>query len=173
MLWQVSHKVIKLSGELPPVFRDSRWWTFKTLSFDLPLQYLHLWLSLYKTYSRTFQKSDWTPCWYSAPFISGFFIFWISKLATSTTIFPIGKNLCSFAMSVKWHSSFDFIDGGSHFSVRFRFENLAFLYRNFLERRVRLVSLRVDKFSTKSVLSSALHSKRTWSFVVIDNPIFS
>ena len=24
MLWQVSHKVIKLSGELPPVFRDSK-----------------------------------------------------------------------------------------------------------------------------------------------------
>ena len=33
--------------------------------------------------------------------------------------------------------------------------------------------LRVDKFSTKSFLSSALHSKRTLSFVVADNPIFS
>ena len=49
-------------------------------------------------------------------------------------------------MSVKWHSSFDFIDGGSHFSVRFRFENLAFLYLNFRERRVRLVPFGLINF---------------------------
>ena len=41
--WQVSQSVIKLFGAFPPVLRDSIWWTFKTLSFDFPLQHWHWW----------------------------------------------------------------------------------------------------------------------------------
>jgi len=93
LIWQVSQRTIKLSGEFPPVFLDSIWCTFRILSFDLPLQCWQVWLSLNNTYSLTFQKSICSPCWYSTPLISGFFIFWMSKLAVSTMVFVIGRIL--------------------------------------------------------------------------------
>ena len=112
-LWQVSHNVIRFDGLLPPVLRLSIWCTLSILSLDLPWQHWHSWPSLKSTYSRTFQKSSCSPCWYSASLIAGFLIFWISKDAVSTMIFDIGSILCIFAATVKCVSTFCLIEGAS------------------------------------------------------------
>ena len=113
-LWQVSHKVIRLDGESPPVFLDSMWWTLRTLSFDFPLQYWHLCPSLAKTYSLVFQNSSWSPSCYSLPDILGFLIFWVSNWATSITIRDIGSIEQIFSITRIWASTLYFTEGATH-----------------------------------------------------------
>ena len=54
-LWQVSHKVTRLSSASPLVFRLSIWWTFKAEAFDFPWQHWHSCPSRNSTYYQTFQ----------------------------------------------------------------------------------------------------------------------
>ena len=113
-LWHVSHKVIRVFGAFPPVFLDSIWCTFNLLSLDFPLQHWQVCSSRKSTYSRTFQKFNCSPCWYSFPWILGFFIFWISNEATSTIMFCIGNILYISAIHFKWQSILCLIEGANH-----------------------------------------------------------
>ena len=170
-LWQVSHSVIRLFGALPPVLRLSIWWTFNILSLDLPLQHWQVCPSRKNTYSRTFQKSICSPCWYSIPWISGFLIFWISKEAVSTIIWLIGRILQTFATTVRCDPIFCRIDGASHPSFRFRLSNLAGRYLVFLLRLLRRSCLLVASSFTISSRNSTSDSYNTFAFVVADIPI--
>ena len=150
------------------------WWTWRTLSFDLPLQHWQMWLSLESTYSRTFQESSWSPSWYSFPEISGFLILWMSKAATSTTIFEIGKILWTFAIMFKCVSIFCFTDGANQplFLDFTRFLNRGLRYLVFLFLRFLRASRRVERLSTTSFLNSTLASKSTFFSVVAEIPIY-
>ena len=164
---------MRLLGELPPVFLLSMWWTSNTLSLDLPLQHWHVWPSLQRTYSLTLLNPSWSPCWYSTPLISGFWIFWISKLAVSTTILLTGNNLWASFTTLKWLLILLSIDGASHplYFDFTRFWNLCFLYRVFLFLLFRLYCLLVDSLSAMSFRISTSAAYSSFLLVVAETPI--
>ena len=108
VVWHLVHKVIKLLGvSVPPLSWNTMWCICNICSLPefLQLGFWHLWPSLCNIYSLIFQNPCCSPCWYSAPCISGFLIFCISKLATSTIILVIGKILFSLSINLIWLSS--------------------------------------------------------------------
>ena len=172
-LWHVSQSVIRLEGELPPVFRLSRWWTFKIGSFFLPWQCWHSWLSRNKTYSRTFQNPFWSPFWYSVPEIPGFFNFCVSKEAVSTTVLVTGRIFWASSMQWRWVSILCSTEGASQ-PLGLLFLRLLNLGTRYLVLRFLLAlraSLLVEISSVMSVLFWTSQARSSLSLVEALKPI--
>ena len=123
------------------------------------------------TYSLIFQNPSWSPCWYSAPWISVFLIFWISKEAVLNHYSAYRRILQIFSTTVRCVPIFCRIEGGNQPFPSLRLLNFAWRYLVFLLRLPRRNSRLGDNKFTISFLSSTSASYNTLIFVVADTPI--